>query len=42
MVTVIKEGGAAVGKSMFMTPWKAVLNDEQVKDVATYVRTLAK
>jgi len=42
MVTVIKEGGAAVGKSMFMVSWKAILNDEQVKDVGTYIRTLAK
>jgi mono/diheme cytochrome c family protein len=42
MVTVIKEGGPAIGKSMFMVSWKAVLNDEQVKDVATYIRTLAK
>ena len=42
MVTVIKEGGAAVGKSMFMVSWKAILNDEQVKDGGTYIRTLAK
>jgi mono/diheme cytochrome c family protein len=42
MVTVIKEGGSAVGKSMFMVSWKAILNDEQVKDVGTYIRTLAK
>jgi mono/diheme cytochrome c family protein len=40
--TVIKEGGTAIGKSMFMVSWKAVLNDEQIKDVATYIRTLAK
>ena len=42
MVTVIKEGGMAIGKSMFMVSWKAILNDEQVKDVGTYIRTLAK
>ena len=42
MVTVIKEGGAAVGKSMFMVSWKALLTEEQVKDVATFIRTLAK
>ena len=40
--TVVKEGGAAIGKSMFMVSWKAVLNDEQIKDVGTFIRTLAK
>ena len=39
---VIKEGGAAAGLSPMMTSWKAVLNDEQIRDVAAYVRTLAK
>jgi mono/diheme cytochrome c family protein len=39
---VIKEGGQSIGKSMFMVAWKAVLTDEQIKDVGTYVRTLAK
>jgi len=40
---VIKEGGAAVGKSMFMTAWGPVLKtDEAIHDVAAYVRTLAK
>lgn len=39
---VIKEGGAAAGLSPMMTSWKAVLSDEQIHDVATYVRSLAK
>lgn len=40
---VIKEGGASVGKSMFMTAWGAILKtDEAIHDVAAYVRTLAK
>lgn len=39
---VIKEGGASVGKSMFMTAWGALLKDDQINDVAAYVRTLAK
>ncbi len=39
--TIIKEGGPAVGKSMFMTPWKAVLNDDAIHDVIAYVRSLA-
>jgi len=41
--TVIKEGGAAVGKSAMMTAWGAVLKtDEAIHDVAAYVRSLAK
>lgn len=40
---VIKEGGASVGKSMFMTAWGGILKtDEAVHDVAAYVRSLAK
>lgn len=39
---VVKEGGAAAGLSPMMTSWKAVLSDEQIRDVAAYVRTLAK
>ncbi|HMO04672.1 MAG TPA: cytochrome c [Kiritimatiellia bacterium] len=40
--TVIKDGGAAVGKSMFMTAWGAILKEDQaIHDVAAYVRTLA-
>ncbi len=40
---VIKEGGAAVGKSALMTAWGAVLKtDEAVHDVAAYVRSLSK
>jgi len=40
--TIIKDGGPAVGKSMFMTAWGAVLGDDQkIHDVAAFVRTLA-
>jgi mono/diheme cytochrome c family protein len=40
--TVIKDGGTAVGKSMFMTAWGAILKEDQaIHDVAAYVRTLA-
>lgn len=42
MVKAITEGGAAIGKSIFMTPWKGILTDEQIKDVAAYIRTFAK
>ncbi len=37
---VVKEGGPAVGKSMFMAPWGGILNDQQIRDVAAYVKTL--
>ena len=39
---VIKEGGAAVGKSPTMAPWGAALKDSDVKDVVAFIRTLAK
>jgi cytochrome c oxidase cbb3-type subunit 3 len=40
---IIKEGGTAVGKSMFMTAWGAVLKtDEAIHDVSAYVRSLAQ
>lgn len=40
---VIKNGGAAVGKSPLMVAWGPVLGDDQkVQDVAAFVRTLAK
>lgn len=34
---VIKEGGAAVGRSPLMIAWGASLKDEQIRDVAAYV-----
>ena len=40
--TIIKEGGPAVGKSVFMASWKAALTDEDVRNVGAYVRTLSK
>ena len=42
ILKAIPEGGAAIGKSIFMTPWKGILTDEQIKDVAAYIRTFAK
>ncbi len=38
---VVKEGGAAVGKSPLMAPWGAALNEQQLWDVVAQVRTLA-
>lgn len=42
MIKVIAQGGVAVGKSPMMTAWGAVLKEDQIKDVAAYVRTMAK
>ena len=39
---VIKEGGAAVGKSPLMAPWGGALSDAQIWDVVAHVRTLAE
>ena len=39
---VIKEGGASVGKSPLMTPWGAVLSDEQVAALVKHLHTFGK
>jgi mono/diheme cytochrome c family protein len=39
---VIKEGGAAVGKSPLMAPWGGTLDDTQIWDLVAFVRSLAK
>ena len=38
----IKEGGAAIGKSPLMAPYKGSLSDEQIKGIVSYLRTLIK
>lgn len=38
----IKEGGPAVGKSVAMPPWGGSLEDEQIRALVAYVRSLAK
>ncbi|MEQ6343075.1 MAG: c-type cytochrome [Gammaproteobacteria bacterium] len=35
--SIIRKGGAAVGKSPFMPPWQEELSDEQVRDVISYL-----
>ncbi len=40
---MVKDGGQANGKSPLMVAWGPVLNDDQkVRDVAAYVRSLSK
>ena len=38
---VVKQGGAAVGKSPLMAPWGGTLTDAQIRDVVAFVRSLA-
>ena len=38
---LIKEGGAAVGKSPNMAPWGGTLSDAQIRDVIAHIRALA-
>ncbi len=37
---VIGKGGAAVGKSNFMPAWSGALNDEQIRNIVAFLRTL--
>lgn len=39
---VIKEGGAAVGKSPLMAAWGAALSDDDINNIVAYVRQLGK
>lgn len=39
---VIKEGGASVGLSATMAPWGAVINDDEIQQIVTYIRSLKK
>lgn len=36
---VVKEGGAAVGKSQSMPAWGGQLSDEDIKNVISYIKT---
>ncbi len=42
LFTVIQRGGGAVGKSQLMAAWGGVLDDQQIRDVIAYIRSLAK
>lgn len=39
LLKVIKEGGTSVGKSPLMPAWGAVLSDDQIGNVITFLRT---
>jgi mono/diheme cytochrome c family protein len=38
---IIKGGGASMGKSPLMPPWGGQLNDQDILNLVSYVRTLA-
>ncbi len=42
MFKELKEGGASVGKSKFMTPYGDAMEDDEIKGLVAYVRTLCK
>jgi mono/diheme cytochrome c family protein len=42
LFTVIKKGGAAVGKNAAMPAWEKQLDDPAIWDIVTFVRTLAR
>jgi mono/diheme cytochrome c family protein len=42
LFTVIQKGGAAVGKNAAMPAWGARLNDDEIRDVVSFVRTLSR
>jgi mono/diheme cytochrome c family protein len=41
LLKVIGDGGASVGLSPIMPPWKAILSAQQIQDLVAFVRTLA-
>jgi len=42
MFKELKEGGQAVGKSKLMTPYGDAMEDDEIKAMVAYVRTLCK
>lgn len=38
----IKGGGLAVSKSVLMPKWEGVLNDDEIKELVTYLRVVSK
>ncbi|HET9212757.1 MAG TPA: cytochrome c [Thermoanaerobaculia bacterium] len=39
---VVRDGGPAIGLSPKMLPWGKLMTDQQIRDAAAYVRSLAK
>ena len=41
LMEIISKGGGAVGKSSFMPAWGGSLNEQQIRDIIAYIRTIA-
>lgn len=41
MELIVRQGGAAIGRSEFMPPWNEELTDEQISDLLNYVAATA-
>ncbi len=41
LLDIITKGGSAVGKSSFMPAWGSQLKEKQVRDLISYIRSLA-
>ena len=41
LIDIISKGGGAVGKSTFMPAWGGALNEKQIRDIVSYVRSIA-
>jgi mono/diheme cytochrome c family protein len=41
LMDLISKGGGAVGKSSFMPAWGGSLNEQQIRDIIAYIRTIA-
>lgn len=39
---IIRKGGAALGRSPFMPPWKDELSEEQIRDLISYINLISK
>ena len=42
LVTLLRNGGPAVGKSELMAPWKGTLSDQQINELVAYLKELAQ
>ena len=41
LIDIISKGGAAVEKSTFMPAWGGALNEKQIRDLVSYIRSIA-
>ena len=42
LADIITKGGSGVGKSPIMPAWDGSFNDQQVRDLIAYIRSLAR